>query len=100
MIQNNTLVKYSLAPTEIYRQNADSILYLETQSGIGSGVIVNKDGTFITCYHAIADADFITVKAGDGQKYTVNGFKYINPLYDVAILTIDNKNSTFKPIKY
>ena len=38
------------------------------------------------------------MKTQDGSTYTVNGFKYINPLTDVAILTLDAPFSKFVPI--
>ena len=87
-----------LKASELYKQNVDAILYIETQDSSGSGVIVQPDGTFVTCFHVIANADYITVKMNDGSYYNVNGFRYINPLEDIAILTLDTKRK-FKPIK-
>lgn len=87
-----------LKASELYKQNVDSIFYIETQNSSGSGVIVKPDGTFVTCFHVIANADYITVKMNDGSFYNVNGFRYINPLEDIAILTLDTKR-IFKPIK-
>ena len=91
---NNTTVK----SIDIYNNHVDSMVYISTQSSQGSGVIIKEDGTLITCFHVIADADYITVKLNDGTTYKVNGFKYINPLADVAILTLDAPYKTFKPI--
>jgi len=85
-------------PTNLYNENVDSILFIETETGLGSGVIINEDGTFVTCFHVIANADTVTAKTKSGTKYKVNGFKYINPQKDIAILTITSKKS-FKPIK-
>jgi len=83
--------------TSLYKNNVNSMVYIETQDSSGSGVIVKPDGTFITCFHVIANADYITVKLKDGSIYNVNGFRYINPLEDVAILTLDTTRQ-FKPI--
>ena len=83
---------------DIYNNHVDSMVYISTQSSQGSGVIIKEDGTLITCFHVIADADYITEKLNDGTTYKVNGFKYINPLADVAILTLDAPYKTFKPI--
>ncbi len=89
----------SSAPaTQIYNKNVHSMVYIKTQSAQGSGVIVDEAGTIVTCFHVIADADYINVKTQDGSTYTVNGFKYINPLTDVAILTLDAPFSKFVPI--
>lgn len=84
--------------SQLYKHSVDSMLYIETQDTTGSGVIVKSDGTFVTCFHVIANADYITVKMNDGSYYNVNGFRYINPLEDIAILTLDTKR-IFKPIK-
>ena len=90
--QNNSDSTISL-----YKNNVNSMVYVETQDSSGSGVIVKPDGTFITCFHVIANADYITVKLNDGSIYNVNGFRYINPLDDIAILTLDTIRQ-FKPI--
>lgn len=84
--------------TNIYKTNVNSMVYIETQENVGSGVIVRQDGTFLTCFHVIANADYIKVKLNDGSIYYVNGFRYVNPLTDIAILTLDAQR-TFRPIK-
>lgn len=83
--------------SSIYSNNVSSVLYLETQNSSGSGVILKEDGTFVTCFHVIANADYIMAKLEDGSIYYVNGFRYINPLSDVAILTLDTTRK-FAPI--
>lgn len=63
----------------------------EMQSGIGSGVIVTKDGYILTNNHVINEADEITVKTLDGRsiKAKVIGS---DPETDLAILKIDQAN--------
>ncbi len=97
-VWSENLKNNEYAATDIYQNNVPSILYIQTQDSSGSGVILKEDGTFLTCFHVIANADYIIVKLEDGSMYRVNGFKYINPLSDVAILTLDTKRK-FKPIK-
>ena len=84
--------------SSIYKNNVQSILYVQTQDSSGSGVILDEDGTFVTCFHVVANADVIFAQLEDGSIYKVNGFKYINPLTDVALLTLDTKRK-FKPIR-
>ena len=84
--------------TDIYNEHVNSMVYITTQNSLGSGVIVQEDGTFITCFHVIENADHITIKTHDGRTFKVNGFKYINPTEDIAILTIDAEYTKFKPI--
>lgn len=60
----------------------------ELQTGIGSGVIVTKDGYILTNNHVINEANEITVKLPDGRsiKAKVVG---TDPETDLAILKID-----------
>lgn len=97
MISNNISI-----PADIYKQKVKSMLYIEAQNpkggSQGSGVILNSDGTFVTCFHVIAKADYIKVKTTNGEEYYVDGFKYINPLEDIAILTLNTSKKDFIPI--
>lgn len=77
-----------LNATKLYGQKVNSVFFVETQKTTGSGIILAEDGTFVTCFHVIEDANFINVKTKNGDKYKVTGFKYLNPEDDIAILTI------------
>lgn len=87
----------ALPANKIYEQNVNSILFVETQTGSGSGIILQEDGTFVTCFHVIAEADYIKVKTIEGKEYNVNGYRYLNPENDVAILTLATSKK-FTPI--
>ncbi|HRE33103.1 MAG TPA: trypsin-like peptidase domain-containing protein, partial [Candidatus Berkiella sp.] len=62
----------------------------EMQTGIGSGVIVTKDGYILTNNHVIQDADEITVKMSDGRTAKAKAVGS-DPETDLAILKIDQK---------
>lgn len=94
---NNSITKQDSA-IDIYNKHVNSMVYVKTNDSVGSGVIVKEDGTFITCFHVIENADYITIKTHDGRAFKVNGFKYINPTEDIAILTIDASYNKFTPI--
>ena len=66
-------------------------------SSLGSGFIINKNGTVITNNHVINNADDIVVKVGD-KEYNA---KIIgaDPYADIAVLKIDSKD-IFKPVKF
>lgn len=91
-------IKRTLKPTDIYNSDVSSMVYISTQSKQGSGVIIQEDGTFVTCFHVIENANYINVKTHDNKTFKVNGFKYINPTEDIAILTIDAPYTKFRPI--
>ena len=78
------------------------MLYIEAPNSKGgsqgSGVILNRDGTFVTCFHVIAKANYIKVRTANREEDYVNGFKYINPLDDIAILTLNTNKNDFTPI--
>jgi len=66
-------------------------------SSLGSGFIVNKNGTVITNNHVINNAEDIVVKVGDKEyKAKVLG---ADPYADIAVLKIDSKD-VFKPVKF
>lgn len=89
---------FAIVPAnKLYEEKVQSVLFLETQSGTGSGIVLKEDGTFVTCFHVISNADYINAKTKDGKTYKVNGYKYLNPQNDIAILTVNSKTK-FKPI--
>ncbi|MCD6115919.1 Do family serine endopeptidase [bacterium] len=59
--------------------------------GLGSGVIVSKDGYILTNNHVIEDADDITVTLNDKRSYKA---KIVgrDPLTEVAVIKIDGSN--------
>ena len=62
----------------------------ETQRALGSGFIIDKDGTILTNRHVIEGADQITVKLSNAKSYEA---KLIgrDPRTDVALLKIEPK---------
>jgi len=77
--------KYDEQPDQEYRQQ-----------GLGSGVIVSKDGHILTNNHVVAQADSIYVRTFDGQRYsaTIIGS---DPKTDVAVIKI--KATNLEPIR-
>ncbi|MDC0426561.1 Do family serine endopeptidase [Pelagibacteraceae bacterium] len=66
-------------------------------SSLGSGFIINKNGTIITNNHVINNADDIVVIVGDKEyKAEIIG---ADPYADIAVLKINSKD-VFKPVKF
>ncbi len=61
------------------------------QSGMGSGVIVDKDGYIITNNHVIKDADEIKIKLSDKREFK-GKIVGSDPKTDLAVIKIDAKN--------
>lgn len=90
----------ALARDPVFRyffgDNARGQMPPDVQSGIGSGVIVSKDGYVLTNNHVINEASQIKIKLNDGRE-AVAKVVGSDPDTDLAILKVDLKN--LQPIK-
>ena len=59
--------------------------------GLGSGVIMSKDGYILTNNHVIREADKVTVMLGENKKYTAKVIGS-DPATDLAVIKIDATN--------
>ncbi len=59
--------------------------------GLGSGVIIDKQGYILTNEHVVADADKITVTLSDGREFS-GEVKGKDMRSDLAVIKIDAKN--------
>jgi serine protease Do len=66
------------------------------QRGLGSGVIIDANGTILTNNHVVDNADKIKVRLLDGREFTAK-VKGTDSMTDLAVITIDANNLT--PIK-
>ena len=60
------------------------------QQGLGSGVIVSRDGYILTNHHVIAGADEIEVELDDGRTFDAM-LVGTDPQSDVAVLKVDGR---------
>ncbi|MEK6715103.1 MAG: Do family serine endopeptidase [Candidatus Omnitrophota bacterium] len=61
------------------------------QMGLGSGVIIDKEGYILTNEHVIDEADKITVTLSDGREF-VGEIKGKDPRADLAVIKINARN--------
>ncbi len=61
------------------------------QQGLGSGVLVSKDGYILTNNHVVQEADAIRVLSADGKEYKAELIGRDDKT-DVAVVKIDEKN--------
>jgi len=66
------------------------------QQGIGSGVIVTKDGYILTNNHVVDGADEVKVALQDGREFTAKVIGR-DPKSDVAVVKIDAKDLPYIP---
>lgn len=104
LLQNNTGNNVELSFSKAVRKSAPAVVNIYSLSidqhrplhsgslqGLGSGVIMSKDGYILTNYHVIKKADEIVVALQDGRKFTseVIGF---DPETDLAVIKISGDN--------
>jgi serine protease Do len=59
------------------------------RSGVGSGVIVDKEGLVLTNNHVVAGADSVTVELPDGREFKAAEIK-TDPDSDLAVIKLDD----------
>ncbi|HEX3719526.1 MAG TPA: DegQ family serine endoprotease [Verrucomicrobiae bacterium] len=63
-------------------------MYTPPEHGVGSGVIVTKDGYILTNNHVVDDADEVKVTLSDGREYTAKVVGK-DPKSDLAVIKIN-----------
>lgn len=66
--------------------------------GLGSGVIVTKEGHIITAYHVIQNKHALRVTLSNGKSVSVH-LVGVDPELDIAVLKVDNQ-MTFEPLPF
>ncbi len=81
----------------IYNQLKDSVVLIQTDLGLGSGFVYDKQGHIVTNHHVIEDAETIQVTFLDGNitSATVVGMDIYS---DLAVITVDPKDVTLNPV--
>src|SRR2546427_5138024 len=79
---------------EFPRQDRQHKFYMPPQHGVGSGVIVTKDGYVLTNNHVVDDADQVKVMLQDGREFTAKVVGK-DPKSDVAVVKIDAADLPF-----
>ncbi len=70
------------------------------QTSLGSGFVIDEDGTIVTNHHVIKDADEITITFPDGEKYSGKEVEVLgsDPATDIAVIRIHPKHK-LTPLK-
>ena len=81
----------------IYNQLKDSVVLIQTDLGLGSGFVYDKQGHIVTNHHVIDDAETIQVTFLDGNitLATVVGMDIYS---DLAVIKVDPKGATLNPV--
>ncbi len=77
----------------------DIFLTPRSQSGAGSGWIIDKDGIIVTNNHVVEGAKKVTVELYDGKIFEVDPSNiYTDPLTDLAVIKINATNLPAAPV--
>lgn len=79
---------------QFQRRGAEQHQRTPAEHGVGSGVIVTKDGYILTNNHVVDGADTVTVNLTDGREFTAKVIGK-DPKSDVAVVKIDAKDLPF-----
>jgi len=84
------------SPHDVYQAAKDSVAYITTQSGTGSGFVISDDGYIVTNAHVVQGADGqIKAKIGDGKTLAAKLVGQ-DASTDLALLKVDQAN--LKPL--
>lgn len=71
----------------------DTVLYIETDKGSGTGFVFHKEGYAITCAHVVKDADEIYVRIGrNPDAIEMAKVLVLDERIDLAILDVEGYN--------
>ncbi len=89
---------------QVYQAILPSLVYIRTENntesdggyGVGTGVIINRDGAILTAYHVVAGTSTISVTFADGTQATAQ-IASAEPEKDLAILKADGAPEIIVP---
>lgn len=83
-------VKTKLTTEEIAELNDDKIVLIETDTSLGSGIII-KEGLILTNYHVINDAAQISAETFYGDRFNIEGVVVYDQVADLAVLKAEKE---------
>lgn len=86
-IERSEPVAVPLNEGELYRRFRGSVFKVMSESGHGSGFLVDSSGLVLTNRHVVAHSDYLAVKVDERRKYPAQVVAD-SPLHDVAVLRV------------
>ena len=74
---------------EIVAHTRPAVVVIETDTALASGFIIKPDGTIVTNYHVVANAEAMAVKLPSGEVYRNVYLLSSDPIDDLAFLKIE-----------
>jgi serine protease Do len=90
-----------LAPDEVTvimvaRQAAPSVVSVQRDGGVGSGVVIRRDGVILTNAHVVGDARQVRIGLADGRDLNARVLGR-DPTVDVAVVQVDGTELPVAP---
>jgi putative serine protease PepD len=74
---------------KIYDQASPAVVSIRTDSGSGTGFLIDAKGTLVTNAHVVGTADHVVVKFGQDGRSIDGQVKGADPSSDLAVVTFD-----------
>ena len=87
---------------KIYDQASPAVVSIRTDSGSGTGFLIDTKGTLVTNAHVVGNADRVVVKFGTDGRSIDGDVKGADPSSDLAVVTIDPGSAprNAKPLQF
>jgi serine protease Do len=82
---------------EVARDASPEVVSVRREGGLGSGVIVNRDGVILTNAHVVGDVNEVEVGLADGRKLRGQVLGR-DPTVDVAVVRVQANNLPVAPL--
>jgi S1-C subfamily serine protease len=82
---------------ELVERLRPSVVHIQADSSVGTGFIIDEEGTIVTNNHVVAGASRIEVTLSDGRTFDVRDVA-VDPPTDLAVLDIDANNLKAAPL--
>ncbi len=92
---------YALAEAQladVVEKVEPSVVRIDTDRAIGSGVVIDANGWVVTNYHVIDGAREAKIKFRNGHVARIAGYVAVDPTRDLALLQIDKTQQRLVPI--
>jgi outer membrane murein-binding lipoprotein Lpp len=90
----SSLEVYDRAVMDVVAKLEPSVVMIETNLYVGSGVIITSTGWVITAAHLLEDEEYVGVTTMDGTYYDVSEY-FVNDTFDIALVKIDSDKTNF-----
>jgi S1-C subfamily serine protease len=78
--------KLQLDATAVYKLVSPSVVSIKTDTGTGSGFVINRSGLVCTAAHVIDGAKTVSVRFSDGSEYESTGIVDVDQKNDLAVI--------------